>query len=307
MSRPSILFATIAAFAAFACSSSPSGSDGGTSTGGSHGTTGGGSGGSSGGSGGTTYCDGVQITNGSGTADDLLLYPIAGDVNPSACSALVKSEDDAGNPIFAFAGTLTQAGGIWDSDAFASGVNGLYPGGCDDVGVGLPPAGNTPFTPPASALTVQQAVAAATDGGASASYALYGIVTFVAPWAAGGSGSFYLQDPASGGSPAPYSGIDIYVPKGAGPATVPSRGEVVEVTDVSWSPYNGVNEFAFASDGGSSLNSLGQATLPPPVAATAAQLAPSSTALDQYKGMRVIDAESFTVGSSCPAALQYGG
>ncbi|HUB08420.1 MAG TPA: hypothetical protein VMB50_15540 [Myxococcales bacterium] len=300
MSRSSIL--CCAALAVCACSSSPGG-DGGATTGG-HGTSGGGSSGGTGGStGGASYCDGMQVTNTAGASAYLLLYPLAQDV-ASSCSALVTSVDDAGNPTFAFAGTLSQAGGIWDTYLYGSGtpIDGLYPGGCDDVGVGSGPAGGT-FTPPDAGTTVHAAVAAGLAG-ADGGLTFYGVVTFVSPWAAESSGSFYVQDPVQAGeSPQPGSGIDVYVDSAAGGPPVPSRGDVVVLGGVTWSPYDGLNEFEFQST--SSLAILGKAPLPPPVAATAAQLAPGSTALDAYKGMRVVDAESFIVGSGCPPALQY--
>ncbi len=282
-----------------ACSGGSSVADGGAGTGGSTGGTG-----TGGGNSGTAFdCDGMQISNTAGASAYLLLYPLAGDV-ASGCSPLVTGVDDAGNPIFAFAGTLAQAGGIWDAFAYSSTgpIDGLYPGGCDDVGVGQAPAGGG-FTAPDAGTTVRAAVAAGL-GGVDGGLDFHGVVTFVSPWAGDVGGSFYLQDPVSdGGPPEPGSGIDVYVASGAGGPPVPRRGDVVLLTGMAWSLYDGVDQFEFQST--STLTVLGQAPLPPPVAATAAQLAPGSTALDAYRGMRVVDAESFIEGTSCPAALTY--
>lgn len=296
------LFSLLIGAACFACSGGGSGgSTGGT---GGHGTTSGGSTGGSGGDGGTTYCDGMELANGSGADVFLLMYPLSFDVHRS-CAQLVSA--DGGFP--ANGTSFTQVGGIWDAYAFASSqpFNGLYPGGCDDVGVGSGPSGGT-FTAPDAGTTVQsayQAALATPDGG----FSIYGVITFMAGWTAANGGSFYLQDPASG-TPPPQSGVDVYIPTSVAsgstlPATFPHRGDVVLVTDVVWSPYKGINEFALTAT--STITTLGQSPLPAPVPLTAAQLS-SSSGLGQYEGMRVVDVENFTVKDDCnPSYTSAGG
>jgi hypothetical protein len=222
------------------------------------------------------------------------------------CSSLVTAVD--GGVIFASTGTFSQVAGIWDAYAYASTepFNGVYPGGCDDLGIGTGPDGGV-FAVPDGGTTVAEAVASAQASGADGgSFNFYGVVTYVSPWSDSTSGSLYVQDPvASGGQPAPYSGINLYVTSGGGnlPATAPSRGDVVLLSGVLWSPYKGINEFEL--DYGSTLTTLGRSPLPPPVVVTGSQLAATSTALDKWKGMRVLDAESFTISSNCPASMQY--
>jgi hypothetical protein len=143
---------------------------------------------------------------------------------------------------------------------------------------------------------------------------LYGVVTFVSPWGKSSSGTaysgaIYVQDPvAMGGTPMPHSGVDIYIAStlvgtASLPSTPPSRGDVVLLTNVAWAPYKGLNEFSYGM--GSSITKLGTSPLPPPVALQASDLASGNTGADQWKGMRVVDRESFTVIDSCPAPLQY--
>lgn len=292
------------------CSSGGSKTDGGT-TGGTTASTGSSAGGSTGGSGGlpdagtTTYCDGVELQNGGGAGVYLVLYPLALDVQ-DGCSSLVTAVD--GGVTFASTGTFSQLGGVWDAYAYSSTepFNGLYPGGCDDLGIGSGPDGGV-FVAPDGGSTVAEAVASAKISGADGgSFSFYGVVTYVSPWSNSTSGSLYLQDPVpSGSQPAPYSGINLYITSGGGnlPAIVPSRGDVVLLHAVLWSPYKGINEFEL--DYGSTLTTIGRSPLPPPVAVTASQLAATSTELDQWKGMRVVDVESFTIQSNCPAAMQY--
>ncbi len=301
--RIALLFAATLSFAA--CSGGGSGTDGGSSgadagsTGRDAGGTSGGNGGSDGGS--VTYCDGIQVSSGSNDVY-LLMYPESQDVAAS-CGTLAT---DAG---FATSGTLHVVGGIWDSYAYAQSgaINGLYPGGCDDVGVGNGPTGGS-FTAPDAGMTVAAAVAAAKaapDGGFTAD--VYGVVTFVASgWGGSNGGNFYVQDPVASGAPQPGSGVDIYFGSSLknAPANAPNRGDVVLLTGLSWSPYKGINEFGYQAT--STMTTLGQSALPPPVSATAAQLAPTSTSLDAYKGMRVADTtDNFTISATCPSDLQY--
>ncbi len=320
MPRVGILLAAALFFAACSGGSTASdaGAGGGKDGGGAAGppgggTSGGGDGGGfastdagsgdagGGGDGGSvTYCDGIQVASGSEDID-LILYPLAQDIAAS-CATLLT---DAG---FATSGTLTTVGGIWDSYAYAAKgttLNGLYPGGCDDVGGQGGPASGT-FTAPDAGMTVAAAVTAAKaapDGGYTAD--VYGVVTFVSSGWGGKNGSnFYLQDPAAG-TPVAGSGVDIYVGSRVTnlPASAPARGDVVLVTGVKWSPYNGINEFGYQD--GSTLTVLGQSALPTPFTATAAQLAPTAGALDGYKGMRVTATGSFAISPACPSDLQY--
>ncbi len=271
------------------------------------------------GDGGTVYCNGIELKNASGADVYMLLYPLAADV-ASSCPSL----SGTGGAFPAVGAMFARVGGIWDTYPTAPmpPFNAVMPGGCDDVGTGSAPAGGTYTTPDGGAMTVAAAVQAAMAGGGgdagsdggSMGTSVYGVVTFVAPWGKDAqgtaySGSIYIQDPvAMGGTPMPHSGVDIYIAStlvgGASlPTSAPARGDVVLFTNVAWAPYKGLNEFGYGM--GSSITKLGTSALPPPVALQASDLASGSTSADQWKGMRVVDKESFTVLDNCPAPLQY--
>jgi hypothetical protein len=273
-------------------------------------------GGDAAGDGGTTYCNGIELKNGSSADVYMVLYPLAADV-ASSCPSLMGP--DGGHPVFPAAGTsFPQVGGIWNTypNAAMPPFNGVLPGACDDVGMGSAPSGGT-YTMPDGGVTVASAVQASMAGGGdggSMAISLYGVVTFVAPWGKSSdgtaySGSIYVQDPvATGGSPMPRSGVEIYfasslVGTANLPSAPPSRGDVVLFANVTWAPYKGLNEFGYGM--GSSITKLGTSALPPPVALQASDLASGNTGADPWKGMRVVDKEAFTVIDSCPAPLQY--
>ena len=139
-------------------------------------------------------------------------------------------------------------------------------------------------------------------------------MTFISPWGTAPSGknfgaNIYIQDPvATGGQPAPMSGIDIYIAStlvGSPnlPTKPPSRGDVVLLKGVTWGPYAGLNQFVFGPT--STMTTLGQSALPPPLVMPSASLVSSSTSSNQYKGMRVVDKEAFSVVNNCPASMQY--
>lgn len=207
---------------------------------------------------------------------------------------------------------LTSVGGIYDLDTHDNGAtpssNVIFPAGCDDLGLStfVPPAG-TPYTAPAGASTIAAAY------GQTGTLSIYGVVTAINPWESTPtlySGEVYLQDPASG-TPAPKSGALVYFNKvnAATYGTPPVRGDVVEVTNVTWSPYDGQNEFAAGAT--SVVTILGTSPLPAAISLGSADLGPTATTNgQQYWGMRVsVNDGPFSVtGSSasgtCPASLE---
>ena len=144
-------------------------------------------------------------------------------------------------------------------------------------------------------------------------------------WTAGTtakSGTLYIQDQvAAGGTAVAKSGVQIYFPA-SGASTygaVPTIGNVVSITGLSWSPYAGANMYPVAANQYSAsattkVSVLGSAALPPPVMVPASMVSPtSSLTATGFEGMRVIvTGSSFKVQGSensntCPASLQYGG
>ena len=74
---------------------------------------------------------------------------------------------------------------------------------------------------------------------------MYGVVTAIEPWVVtptAKSGQLYLQD-IPDGTPAPKSGILVYMSSKevATFGAIPARGDVVEITNLNWSPYLGQN------------------------------------------------------------------
>jgi hypothetical protein len=327
-----------------------SGGSGGT-TGGNGGTTGSGNGGgtSTGGSTGgntpETFCDGFGVKDSSGNPMLVETYSFSTALKAGNCyDTMVGYVKDAGGFIGWKDGTsITAVGGIYDvnlSDNYTMGTGStpvspapavIFPGGCDDMGL----TGSTNdgdggmnFTAPAGAITVAAAVAQA--GSITASTVVYGVVTAVYDWTppqgstGAKSGSFYLQDVvAPGGTPAPGSGISVYMNKAdIGTNVNPNRGDVVTITGFTWSPYDGSDsktsppEPGFTDDqnqlGSSSTSKvtvIGNAPLPPPVSLPATSLSPTATT-SQYFGMRVTATGGpFTVQGSdgnndCPAGVE---
>ena len=293
---------------------SGTGSTGGGSSGGGSTSNGGstGTGTTSGGStsGGTTgatpvtYCDGLQVTSGSNDPVLLQTYLFSAQLTTDGCAAGLAADADGAS--------LSALGGIYDLDVRDNGAttpaDAVFPAGCDDLALSsfVPPSG-VPYTPPTGALTI--AGAYATTG----TVAIYGVVTGINPWAAtptAYNGTVYLQDPTNG-TPAPHSGVLVYFPKAnaATYGTIPVRGDVVEVTNVTWSPYKGQNQFLAGAT--SVVSVLGTSPLPPPVPLGSADVGPTATTNGQlYVGMRVAVADGpFTVSGSapsgdCPAGLE---
>jgi hypothetical protein len=281
---------------------SPGGSIGGGSTGG--GSTGGSS--TGGGSTGTTYCDGLQLTSGTNNTVLLETYLFAGQLTTDGCAPTLAVDADGSD--------LQTVGGIYDVDTNDNGAatasDAIFPAGCDDLGLStfVPPSG-APYTPPTGASTIAAAYAPATPTAVS----IYGVVTAIRPWVAtptAKGGQLYLQDPTSG-TPAPKSGVLVYFPVGGAATygTAPVRGDVIEVTAVTWSPYKGQNQFAAATT--AVVTILGTSPLPAPVSLGSVDVGPTATTNgQQYWGMRVtVNDGSFSVTGSgpsgdCPASLE---
>ncbi len=330
------------------------GNGGGTSDGGS-GTGSGGTTGSSSSSGGTTgggaitYCDGFGVQDSSAAQMVVETYSFSGALKTGGCyNTMVGYEKDAGG----FVGwsdntTIQNVGGIYDinlSDNYTEGTGSqavsqapavIFPGGCDDMGLGsgtngIAGDGGMNFTAPSGASTVAEAV---TQGSSfSAGATVWGVVTAIYPWTGGStpkSGSFYIQDVVTdGGMPAPASGIAVYVNKAnVGTMVPPSRGDVVTLSGFTWSPYDGHNSKAtppepgftnkqnqLASTASSAVIVIGTAPLPAPVPLPATQLSPTQST-SQYFGMRVTATGApFTVkgtdgNNDCPPQVEniHGG
>jgi hypothetical protein len=207
---------------------------------------------------------------------------------------------------------LTSVGGIYDVDSNDNGAtppsDAIFPAGCDDLGLStfVPPSGS-PYTPPTGASTIAAAY------GQTGTLSIYGVVTAIKPWTSTPtlySGQLYLQDPTTG-TPAPKSGALVYLTKtyAATYGTAPVRGDVVEITNVAWSPYNGQNQFAAGVS--TVVTILGTSPLPPAVSLGSTDVGPTATANgQQYWGMRVsVNDGPFTVTGSgtsgnCPASLE---
>jgi hypothetical protein len=156
---------------------------------------------------------------------------------------------------------------------------------------------------------------------ASASANLYGVVTAVEAWSAGGSlpdggtaeaesGNLYVQDPTSGSTITPKSGISVYLPKAnAGTyGTVPALGDVVTISNLKWSPYGGQDQFEAAAT--TVVTNIGTSALPTPYMMPASVAASTGAVASGYEGMRVIVTGSFTVKGSetsndCPSGVSY--
>jgi len=297
-------------------SSSTSGSSGASSTGGS-----------TSGSTGTSYCDGFAADNAAGDAVLVQTYAFH-----HALRRCINQIADGG--------TLPQLGGVWDLDINDNSpyATALFPAACEDLGLtpttrdggfgngfdGGPgvDGGTTsddggaaidagPPTIPSGALTVAQAVT-----GQGSAVTFYGVVTAVSAWAInpdggkGTSGQLYVQDAvADGGVPAPNSGISAYfddVDLAGVQDNVPSRGDLIALTNMNWSPYHGQNQFAATP--ATTIVDVGQVGVPPAVVLTATDLSSDggSAASQPYRGMRVITSDGpYTTESTCPAGVTY--
>ncbi len=151
-------------------------------------------------------------------------------------------------------GSYPTVGGIWDTDIDDDGsptpIEAVFPGGCDDMGLGPYPGvgdGGINFTAPSGGVTVAYAVA--TQG---TNMSVYGVVTALYPWALSPakSGLVYLQDPVASGAAPAGSGVAVYAKDtyvASLGATVPPRGSVVEFTGLDWKPFQGQNELVITS------------------------------------------------------------
>ncbi len=319
--RASLWACAVAALAFAACGGASTTTDGGTSGGTtSGGSTGGGStsGGSSGGSTGapTTYCDGFKVNAADGGSVYVESYSFGKSLSSCSTSTNPSKMTDGT--------TLTTLGGILDLDTSDNGsgspVPAIFPAGCDDLGETVTTSndGGMNYTMPSGGMTVAAAVAAA-----GMTPALVGVVTAVYPWsctATGctgtktGTGTIYVQDPvAAGATPANGSGIELYMHEGGSGSinvnygTAPNRGDVIQVTNLKWSPYKGVNQFAATST--TQVSVIGNAPIPPAVPVTPSDVNTGTS----YHGMRVtVTGGPFTVDGSggstpdtCPSALTY--
>jgi hypothetical protein len=338
------------------CGSS-GGSDGGTnSNSSSSSSSSSSSGGSSGAAAPETFCDGFGLKDSSSNLFLVETFNFSAQLgyktSIGGCyNALVGYTDDAGFSGLVDGDTVQAISGILDVDqefygktegqgatATAAADPALFLAGCDDVGVydagplDIDGDGGMNFTLPTAAQTVASVVSAqkvATSG------PLVGVVTAVYPWTpaagteAAKSGNFYIQDPvAPGGTPAAGSGALVYVSKDDinSTMTIPNRGDVVSITGLSWSPYNGADkddnlpgytneQVELETGSATAIAVIGNAPLPPPIQLTAADLSPTGTSEKQYYQMRVsVTPGPFTVagtgqysGSSpnfdCPAQL----
>lgn len=303
-----------AAALAVACSSS-GGSDGGTDAGNSGGTDAGGTPDSGMMVAGMTYCDGFGAVD-STSGDTVLVetYSFGKALETEGCDDTVEA--------FADKTAITQVGGIYDLDTSDNAIGAvIYPANCGDLGLpGFTQPTGTTITPPTGISTVAAAIV-----GGQASTSLYGVVTAIYPWRAGGTiteadggtytetaagGTIYVQDAtASGATPAPSSGIEIYVPKAADAImAIPVVGNVVSFTGLKWSPYKGANQFEASA--ASVVTVLGTSPLPTPVMLTPAEVGTTALASPTAEGMRVIVSGSFKVSGSetsgtCPAGVSY--
>ncbi|MHB1845820.1 MAG: hypothetical protein ACYCWW_13415 [Deltaproteobacteria bacterium] len=303
-------------------SSGTTGTTGTTTGGGTTGTTTGGGTTTTGG--GKTYCDGFAADTDAGAQVYVQTYAFGKSL--TSCGSLVLDASKVTDGM-----TFATIGGVFDIDssdngtgASAPGDPAIFPTACDDMGVGTFTAagdGGMDFTAPTGSSTIAAAVAA----GASTT-SIYGVVTGVYGWSCtapatgcsgtkAASGTLYLQDAvAAGGTPAANSGISLYMKEGGKASvninygTVPARGDVVEVTNLSFGAYKGQTQFTATTS--TQVTKIGTAPLPPPVAVNASDVGPSSTTAT-YRGMRVtVNGGPFTVAgsggsSTCPAPLTY--
>jgi hypothetical protein len=281
-------------------------------------------------------CDGFGLEAG---GDQFLIeteafYP---SLQVGGCLAtLVGYSKDAGFTGYVSGTTVQQAGGILDVDIVDDAAEGIGPnptaaadpvlflGGCDDMGLGPYTGdgdGGMNYAFPIGGQTVASVVAAQAVAGGP----LVGVVTAVYPWTSGvltpKSGMFYIQDPVpSGGTPAPGSGVLVYMGKNdIGSNAVPNRGDVVILSGFVWSPYNGTNrtvdlpgytndQVQIGSTASATVTVIGNAPLPPPVSLTPADLSPTGTSEKQYYQMRVtVSGGPFTVdgaNTSCPVPVE---
>jgi hypothetical protein len=256
----------------------------------------------------STYCDGLAVKDASGNPVYMQYYAFGGVLKAQGCMTTVEAYTDGA--------TIQTLSGVYDLDTSDNGSStpsaAIFPGSCSDMGIGTAPGGGQAFTPPMGASTI-----AAAYGNANASN-IFGVVTAVYGWGVdmtgkAHSGTIYLQDPtANGAMPASKSGAQIYFSKKSAMTygTVPSVGDVVQVTGVKWSPYKGVNQFSASMT--TAVTKIGTSALPTPVLLNATDVGPSSNvAMQGYEGMRVsVMGGPFTVNGSkasntCPAALEY--
>ncbi|HUB08446.1 MAG TPA: hypothetical protein VMB50_15685 [Myxococcales bacterium] len=328
-----------------------SGGNGGT-TGGNGGSTGGGNSGgtSSGGStgGATADCEGFGLDAG-GTQLFADTYAFGFVLKSDNCQATITGWKD---------GQSTNLTGIFDEDldgnndgqptAGLAAPYAIFLTDCDDVGLGagsIDGDGGMNFAPPAAdagAVSVASIVGGSSPSTTAGAYSFWGVVTAVNAWyysttdSEWKGGTVYVQDIPTSGTPAPNSGVSIYVEgctsKGCTDSvlsnsspTAPQRGDVVLFSGMTWSPYNGYfsgfsgysnsqHQFS-AAKGLWNMSILGTAPLPTPVQLTPAQAAyntTNATALG-YQGMRAtVTGGPFTVegdaaSNDCPNLLEYAG
>lgn len=259
----------------------------------------------------STYCDGFAAENSSSDSVNVQTFAFEDTLKTESCSSTINAYTDGTS--------LTTLTGVFDLDTSDNGAGSPAPAifvtNCGDLGLpGFTAPTATSITPPSGAMTVAAAYATT-----STSVTVYGVVTAVYAWGtdpdttppAATAGTIYIQDPASG-TPAAKSGTEIYFGKAneATYGTPPTVGEVVAVSGLKWSPYQGVNQFEATA--GTTVTSLGTSPLPAPVSITAAQAGMSSYVTSSgYEGMRVsVTGGPFTVHGSkasntCPTQLEY--
>ena len=258
-----------------------------------------------------TYCDGFEAQD-STTMDDVNVqtYAFGGTLKSEMCNTTIDGYAD---------GTaITSISGILDLDTGDNGTGSpapsIFASNCGDLGLAFTAPTATTFTPPAGALTVAAGIAGAGTSGVN----IYGVVTAVYAWGIdpdtmkATTGTIYIQDATTGTAmPATKSGTEIYFSKTneASYGTAPNVGDVVEVTNLGWSPYQGVNQFAASAT--TVVTHLGTSPLPNAVPITPANAGMASYVTSSgYEGMRVSVTGSFKVHGSgpsgtCPTWLQY--
>jgi hypothetical protein len=296
--------AALVASLLLACGNGSSNTDGGTGTGG--GTSGGGTGGCpavAAGGGTAGYCNGSQVQTAACANVYVAIYPESSDIR-AGCDSTFDSLSDAGT-------ALPALGGILDTSSYSSqaGLLTVFPSGCEDLGIGSAPViSATAFTPPTGATTV------AAVRTAQAVTTVYGIVTYVdAPFyntttMASEDALLYLQDQPGASGTAPLSGISVYIDDmwttSTGTNGYPdggvTRGDVVSISGLTWSPYDGQDQLAWGSS--AELTVLGTQPLPTAVSLSSSDIA--GTKGQQYLGMRITQSDApDKVVSGCPAVL----
>ncbi len=285
----------------------------------------------------TVFCNGFGLKDGAGDAFFVQTYAFSGEIAADGCYWQVMGTGLHGG--WADGQSVPSVGGILDVDvsddvAESGGVpasNVLFATSCADLGFpdgGLGCPDLQSFTPPDGGQTVAQVVEAQAVHGP-----VYGVVTAIYPWTppthnnTASYGLFYLQDlVALGGTPAPHSGISVYVDPSVVTASVPAAappkvGDVVVLTGFTWSPYTGGSsggnlpgysnaQFQLTTGPEANLQVAAASCLPPPVTIRPSDAAPGAGP-SPYAGMRVlVSGGPFTVAGSqassdCPPAVEY--